>query len=567
MRLIESSLNSQGFIATRPIEYTDTPCFTGRIKIGSWAVNLELRFLEGKYDYPVAYLSEFPHNTKMRSAFGFRNINSDGKVCYIDESRTWWDSAEAQRLVSGALRLIKNLLNENLRGASEKKVVARDFNGYWHGESTLYIGDHAQNGMVFNQVSEKDSARQWLIPKDSGHWLSVSQTNSCFTPWFVIHLKSPASDLTVDTWPPKNISELFKWLDLNSPQFTSRFLAFLSRGIYKKGLKKKEINVKPIGILLTWPDENKVDVLGCGFSFKIPGIVAQSISQKRLKPSRIYFNKSQDAVKRFTLQRADAHYIQNRNTPNQSSPLKNKKVILVGGGTIGSNLSKLLCSHGAGWGSQGQLHIIDPDSLSVENVGRHLLGMESLGKNKANVLEAHLKGSFPHLSITGHPKSLIKCWNLITDNSIVIDATGYQSVSISIPDYLSEKRLKPLVLHSWIHGHGGATVSFINDRKDRKSACFRCLWKLDGHSYRPKYQLSKTPESDAPVFVGCHQSYHPYASTISLTAATQAMTMLNSYLQKKQASTLQFNILRTDICQNRKDASPEKSKDCPLCNR
>ena len=127
--------------------------------------------------------------------------------------------------------------------------------------------------------------------------------------------------------------------------------------------------------------------------------------------------------------------------------------------------------------------------------------------------------------------------------------------------------MNPLLIHSWIHGHGSATVALLNDRKERKSACFRCLWRIENNTYLPNYALSKNPDNDVPVFAGCHQSFHPYAATISMLAATQAMTLISDHLEDKAIKTLRFNILRDDLCQKRGDATPEKSKDCPLCSR
>ena len=503
----------------------------------------------------------------MHEAFGYRHINDAGKVCYIDGSRTWWDSAKAPELVIGALVLIEKLLFGNLAGARSDTAIAQDFDGYWRSSQSIYVSDIAHNKTVFHQVNDEVAHRKWLVPKDKDTWLSIDTEESPNTPWLVTHLKSPPSTLTIKNWPPTTASEFVFWLDQNDPNYVNQIIFGLRKSIFSKGKEKQGRYGKDIGLALTWPEGGEENKLGCGLSLSVPKTAAQAIAEGRLKQAKIVLRKSTEKITRCSLVRADAHYIQNRNNPNHNSSLKNKKVVLVGAGTIGGSLAKLLCTHGAGWGSKGEVHIVDPDTFSVENIGRHLLGAESLGIDKALAVKAILKTSFPHLNIKQHTKSITKCWSLITDNSIIVDATGSQTVSIAITDYVSTNNINATLIHSWVHGHGAATVSLLNDRKNRKGACFRCLWRIEDGTYKPNYELSRDPDKDAPVFAGCHQSYHPYSSTISTLAAAQSMNLVCDHLNSNAAKTLKFNILNKELCQNRNDATPEKSADCPLCNR
>jgi hypothetical protein len=195
------------------------------------------------------------------------------------------------------------------------------------------------------------------------------------------------------------------------------------------------------------------------------------------------------------------------------------------------------------------------------------LGTESVGYSKAEAVAARLRLDFPFLKIKEHPCSLNECWNIFTQDSIIVDATGSQTVAIAIPDYLSEHGLKPVVVHSWIHGHGLATVAFLNDRNKKGSACYRCLWILENGKYRPRFPLSRCPEDDTPLFGACHQSFHAYAATTSMIAATQAMTILYDYLADRVQNSLRFQVLKPDLCQKRPDTTPQPDNNCPLCSR
>lgn len=567
MEGIQRFLNTRGFTAVYSISLTDKPCFTGWLTIASRKLQLELRFSEGKFNYPIAYLPEWVHDSKLRAAFGFRHINAKGRVCYADESRTWWDSAMATEMVAGALESIEEILVDNLSGAKSSDVIARDFGGYWDGGQTIYVARQAKKGLQFSQVQEDLTKSNWLIPKDEKSWVQVDSSKSCYTQWVVLRLDKPATSLNPNYWPPNTISQLLEWIYLNSPSSLSYLVTVLRKNIFPNGKNKQNNYSKKVGVVFVWPNSDSDNTLGCGASFTVPEVTAQAIGHNRLKQATTGLRQSKKAITRYNLKQADPDYIQTRNTPYVNPSLKDKRVILIGVGTIGCQIAKLLCAYSAGWGQRGELHLIDPDIFSIENIGRHLLGASHLNKFKAQAVATRLQQDFPYLNIKAHPNSITENWALITENSIIIDATGCQTVSIAIPDYLSRKKLKPLILHSWVHGHGSATVAFLNDRKDSNAACFRCLWHLENGHYQARYPLSRNPELDTPIFAGCHNSYHSYTSTVSMMAATQAITLLNDYLYDRVDKTLRFQVLNSDMCQNRPDTKPDKAKKCPLCHR
>jgi molybdopterin/thiamine biosynthesis adenylyltransferase len=567
METVEHYLNSQSFVATRLVALTDKPCFIGSVKVGVLDVQLELRFNEGTYDFPKAYLVEWKHDPELRKVFGYRHINSEGRICYVDESRTWWDSSMAARLMAGVLQRIKSLLFDNLNGAPSSDVIALDFLGYWDREKSLYVGNVPKNGLVFQQVQLQSSDTQWLIESGVKPWIRVDIEKSPYTSWLAFYLPQAPALLNKHTWPPKTLSQIFDWMENNCPKSVDRLIKKIKQIFFSKGKGKQSGYSVKIGVMLLWPSNKGMTEIGCGFSFTVPEIPAMSMSHNRIKQAKITLRTDKVSIKRFSLSQADPNYIQTRNTLGAGAFLKNKSVVLIGAGTIGGHLAKLLCAHGAGWGSNGKLHIIDPDIYSVENIGRHFLGAASLNRPKAQALTEQLMSDFPFLRIESHSDSITNKWKLLSNSSVVIDATGSQTVSIAIPDFLKKKGLTPVVLHSWVHGHGSATVAFLQDSKKLGGACFRCLWKLENDTYIPRYPLGKKPDEDAPTFVGCHQSYHPYASTISMMAATQAMGLLHDHLLGKADKTLRFQIIQHDLCQNRPNTSPSSSSSCPICNR
>ena len=67
---------------------------------------------------------------------------------------------------------------------------------------------------------------------------------------------------------------------------------------------------------------------------------------------------------------------------------------IAGLGSIGSNLCHFLSGH-----NNMSFTLIDPDVLTVDNVGRHLLGFQYLGMNKSKAIAKYLRGVRPDYEI------------------------------------------------------------------------------------------------------------------------------------------------------------------------
>ena len=75
----------------------------------------------------------------------------------------------------------------------------------------------------------------------------------------------------------------------------------------------------------------------------------------------------------------------------EGEALSRKHVMILGCGSLGSSVAKLLLQSGV-----GHLTLIDPERLSWGNVGRHELGGDSVGEHKAESLAEHFRPMYPH---------------------------------------------------------------------------------------------------------------------------------------------------------------------------
>lgn len=108
-------------------------------------------------------------------------------------------------------------------------------------------------------------------------------------------------------------------------------------------------------------------------------------------------------------------------------PLPKQRVLVIGGGALGSSVAELLVR-----GGSTELTIIDYDILEVGNLVRHTLTTDALGQNKADALAKRLQKASPMAKISGLaialPHSETRVQELLALYDVVIDCTGDNDV-------------------------------------------------------------------------------------------------------------------------------------------
>jgi hypothetical protein len=109
--------------------------------------------------------------------------------------------------------------------------------------------------------------------------------------------------------------------------------------------------------------------------------------------------------------------------------LNNKKILLVGCGSIGSKLAFEIIKTGI-----SNLTLVDNDILNFENIYRHQLGNTKVGSPKALGLQKAIVDDYPHAGVRGHYS---KIESLILNNKItlvdfdlIICATGSPNTNL-----------------------------------------------------------------------------------------------------------------------------------------
>ena len=532
--------------------------FTGTISVVNTDIRVELRFSSHRFLVPPkAYLIDWQHDSELRRMLGPAHISDTGSICYYDESVGFWDASLALRHTAGAINEIKDILEAKAKG-NQTQEWTRDFNGYWPKNTPLYLCEKPSNRDVMDELSLHNNT--WLATPDN--WPErLEKAELKPTQWHVLYLRNtPIPE--VENWPPRSLPALIQWMT----SFTQNPAMLLARALCAKH-PKSTAGYKPSkerGIVFYW-DEQQPQFFGIRFSMIPSQLVAANQGRNKGLASLLNYRPLPIQCDHANFERTDPAYIHQRSLPSGMKTLKNKRILMIGAGAIGGYLAQQLAALGAGWGARGLLTLVDYDLLSSANLGRHILGINMIGKKKVDALKQYLADTFPHLEVQAVGNSIFAEEKLLSYSpDLVVNATGSESVSVALEMLVRYKfRDRPPIIHGWVLGHGLAAEAYF--RKTEKDACFRCLWDGVGQDRTRRRELSKEPEEDKAIFAPCHHSFYPFTVNAAAAAATLMTTMIVDWLQEIDNETLRHIILRKDKCFNRPNSKPQRNKSCSVC--
>ncbi len=267
-------------------------------------------------------------------------------------------------------------------------------------------------------------------------------------------------------------------------------------------------------------------------------------------------------IERLIGVRADADYLFGRNLGSMNG-LVDKRILLIGCGTIGSFLAHQLAQRGAG-AKRGYLSLVDPDVLTTGNIGRHLLGVPYLGRNKAEACASYLNEQLPLLAIEGYAgdvRTQKLDWHRY---DLVIGATGEEALSIALNEIAVQARPRlPPHLFVWLLGNGAVAQCILTGEVDR--ACFKCL-KPDLAGL-PRFRAMR-PETvvETVTNVACGDAaYVPFPVSRSVAAAAMACDLVVDWANGNPGHRFRSLTLDNRRAFRVPNGSPTKLNHCPAC--
>lgn len=250
----------------------------------------------------------------------------------------------------------------------------------------------------------------------------------------------------------------------------------------------------------------------------------------------------------------------------RGTSLRYKRIMLIGCGTLGSNLLPMLIKSGAGFNQS--LTIVDSDKYGEENFSRHYLGLPSIGKNKAEEMKdvmlsqcRGMNGRVSDLKIVAITKNFEDAFGEGNElpYDIILDTTGNESFSSYLGRRLCKMQNMPLYICGYIYGRSRAVCASVI--KDSRKACQKCV-----DDYSKENLLPKLFDNEY-IMDSCNSVYIPFPITASVSAANLMMTALFKALRKDggQESVFWWQCCDDNVWGSMQFRKIPKNIGCPSC--
>jgi molybdopterin/thiamine biosynthesis adenylyltransferase len=282
--------------------------------------------------------------------------------------------------------------------------------------------------------------------------------------------------------------------------------------------------------------------------------------------------------------RADADWIFARGGNAGNLRFAKKRVGILGCGSLGADIAFLLAKSGV-----GSLYLTDNQVLSLDNIGRHLLGANSVRQNKSDALARFLTKQLPALNIETSGVHDIE--TLLNEQPKIFEKLDL--IISTVGDWASECALNvasrqwpnfPPVIFAWTEAYGVAGHALlVNDR----GGCLSCGMTEHG-LFEGRVVDWQDPDKTLTRATGCGDFYQPYGSIdvapIKTMIAEFALDCLSAKIANPEWRTWIGDVSRLkDLGGSLSAAWKEKSSlgdvgrrlfvqrwdqnsQCPLCN-
>ncbi|WP_010188913.1 ThiF family adenylyltransferase [Sphingomonas sp. PAMC 26605] len=251
----------------------------------------------------------------------------------------------------------------------------------------------------------------------------------------------------------------------------------------------------------------------------------------KVPPALMVAQRRDDRIVHSRVDRADGWWIHGRDSNPNVGDLLACTVGLIGCGSLGSPVARMLAAAGV-----GEQVLIDPETLTRANTGRHVLGAASAGRYKAPALADRLRRDFPHLTFEGfampwqpitrdRPELLARC-------NLLISTIGGWNDERELNEWHLADHFGGSLLYGWGEPHGVAGQAVL---LGPGSGCLACGLDAHGDARLP------VAEFDTPTLrreTACGAFFQPYgAAEIEAIAVLVADLALDLLLDRATPGT------------------------------
>lgn len=540
LAIIDATLTSAGFVPTGP----GAADYEGQIKVHGSAVDIALSIPDVRFATRPRIIVKDRNQIPVET---LAHVEEETGICYASGAGLPLDLYQPGEAILRVLEEARSTLELSYGGKGHAELID-EYQSYWKAKlpvqcmlprAAVEDGRHAvmflasRNGKAdFVCISDKPELRGY-DPEASRKVLF----------WRTDTLIGPADGIMV----PETLPDLQKWLAGH------------------KGLKNRNWNslvrFLSAGHCLFIVAPNAL----VGLTVKLPPDIGHAASSGKIRPEKLADLvgrvPEKVALNRYSGRWSSLADVTDRNNPN-AKDLSQKSVALIGCGTIGSHLARMLVQAGAG--NAHILTLFDPELLAHGNIGRHLLGFGDIGIPKATAVATELERFHPQVHVAAYQQDALLHLDVIGQHDLVIDATGEWNVQSALNEWFldgTEKKTAAL-LHSWVFMNGAGVQSFLN--LNDEFACFRCLKPaFDG-----KWRFPAGDEKDAlnlqPATCG-DGSFIPFTVDAPVMAASLACRAALDWVNEDPGPRLRSAVVDVRRGRHQQPRSPTPADTCPAC--
>ncbi len=432
----------------------------------------------------------------------YPHVEQNGQLCLFADHVTFshsHPSLVAKYLINDAIELLRDCYS-----GSNRIDFLNEFQSYWcRSESSTartvlsFIEPHPPNRELFVIEGkyriivgdEKSKLKLWY-----SNWLGDREVGQ-FTiyPGIFIWLDKP---FYPEDYPQKGLN-LIKLTDIGN----SNLLNFSNNEIK---------NQKTIFVLFGFPTNSGPAFAGVSLPCKKRSVDEPLVDGFRngKAPVNLMWNSgySLQNCKRHTVERVDSQWIHSRGGGRESKQLIEKSVCIIGCGSLGADVAKILAKSGV-----GKLLLIDKENLSWDNVGRHVLGGGEVDHKKSESLRNYLKAQLPHLQIEFLGIDWIDEFEennkLFEKFDLVISMTGNWGSDDALNTLFRKNTKMPPLIFGWFEAHGcaGHALSILD-----LGGCLYCGMDETGHFKRVVTIWKAGIDGELQKAPACGAYYQPY---------------------------------------------------------
>jgi hypothetical protein len=507
------------FRLTKGDDKDPTVIWEGTVSSPTLKKDYQVQIKYGPY-YPFRRPQVFPCDEEIRNNRHqnphVADLDKPGDICLFQDSMNdWVVGISCEEIIERAIRWFEKYEAGTLGEEAAPPEIERYYpRAYRLPEPLVVIAE-----TVASRPNGQTSGDCYLVPTASGKRAFLALGSDSSWPEQLLRLsqllfstdKTVAKKVQLGLWylvdkepfpVPLTMSELLK------------FIAQNGRGVSIRELCREFTKTDPKLVALRYPvRDSSGRWLVYQVSVRIPPLgkdgVPAGYRPKSAHQSVLQRNRT-SPVKLLPAHHVSLETLFRRMPGQTSQAMGTARVLLLGCGTIGSRVAETLIKSGL-----GNLVLVDNDKLTAGNVCRHVLGLNSLGENKAEALRDDLLRRNPFAEIRAVDANVLAnhgCLSLLVRKAdLVVCCIGNDAVETWVNECVMASG-KP-VLFCRTHAH--ATIGQLILARAGQG-CFECT---QAYLAEPDCPIPPLPTLDFAQMVDfdtdCGATFIP-ASTVDI---------------------------------------------------